>query len=60
MKKPPNTPEKGDRFSLRGRTASGRLRDVNERLWAAVDWDAGVEAPKLCHLYELQKIGESA
>lgn len=58
-KAPPNLPAVGDDVKLRGRTSFGKLIGLNEQnLWARVDWDPTVAAqcPKLCHLYELERI----
>lgn len=54
-KPPPNLPSVGGRVKLRGRQALGVLRSVNpESNWSRVDWDEGVKAPLICHLYELE------
>lgn len=54
---PPNTPRVGDRVRLRGREPTGTLRGVNpENQWSRVEWDRNGEGPRLCHLYELEKI----
>lgn len=58
-KPPPNLPTVGDDVALRGRKSFGRLEFINdENLWARVDWDPTIAAqcPKLCHLYELERI----
>lgn len=58
-KAPPNLPKVGDDVKLRGRLSFGRLVSLNEgNLWARVDWDPTVAAqcPKLCHLYELERV----
>jgi hypothetical protein len=55
MKAPINTPEEGDTVKLRGRPAVGVLLQVDNRLWSWVKWNDGTPAPRICHLYELEK-----
>lgn len=59
-KQPPNTPRVGDRVKLRGKAATGVLNFVNVNLWSTVKWDEGVDlglgAPRIVHLFELEKI----
>lgn len=57
-KAPPNTPERGDRCHLRGRPlATGVLAKLDdETKWVTVQWDSHVDrAPKICHLFELER-----
>lgn len=54
-KGPPNTPVIGDCVKLRGGEAKGVLRNVNKSTnWSYVDWE--VAGPKICHLFELERI----
>jgi hypothetical protein len=63
-KRPPqNLPSVGDDVRLRGRRSVGKLIEVNDQnKWATVDWDPtkAEPGPKLCHLYELERLAESA
>lgn len=54
-KEPPDLPEVNDRVKLRGRDAVGILRQINARNWARIEWDVPGSAPRICHLYELEK-----
>jgi hypothetical protein len=55
MKRPPNTPDRGDKVRLRGRAHEGVLVKYDpESLWSTVEWEA--QGPKVCHLYELEKV----
>lgn len=54
---PQNLPAEGDRCRLRGRQCTGTVGSVNARNWTLVVWDGSEnEGPKICHLYELEKI----
>lgn len=57
VKRPPaNTPARGDRCRLRGRSPAGVLRTIDpDTNWAVVEWDAGKEGPKYVHLFELER-----
>lgn len=55
-KAPPNIPQPGDRVRLRGRPPKGYLRHVDERQWSWVWWDVENSAPKITHLYELERV----
>ncbi len=56
-KKVAAVPERGDKVRLRGRAPCCVLRKYDpESQWATVEWD-GTPGPKVCHRFELEKIG---
>ena len=55
-KAPPNLPAEGDKVRRRDRQVEGRLTYVNtQNNWCRVTWETAV-APRVCHLYDLEKI----
>jgi hypothetical protein len=57
LPRPPlNTPDVGDRVRLRGRKSRGLLNRVDADKWSFVWWDADAQGPKICHLFELERI----
>lgn len=67
MRKPPaDLPKEGDRVRLKGRHnfGIGVINDINpENNWVSIDWDSagsfghsGGNTPRICHLYELEKV----
>lgn len=59
-KPPPNIPHiVGDRVRLRANTArTGVVKEVTPRMWFLVDWDDGLNRPKIVHQYELMIDGK--
>lgn len=59
-KAPPNLPAVNDKARLRGRPSlTGIVKFINaENHWARVTWDHEGHGPRLCHLYELEKIDD--
>lgn len=57
-KEPPDLPSVGDRVRRRGfsLTTTGTVLEIGGRRWTTVEWDKGVDAPRICHTHELVKI----
>jgi hypothetical protein len=64
-KAPKNIPDKiGDVVTLRGKGGRGIVLQITERNWVEVRWDQKaieyfgemIAQPRICHLYELEKI----
>lgn len=54
MREPKPLLVRGDIVRLRGRTAVGILREVNERGWASVDWNPDAKGAAIVHIRELE------
>lgn len=57
QKAPPDLPERGERCCLRGSpSATGMLAKYDPASqWSTVEWDDGVNAPKVVHRFELRR-----
>lgn len=57
-KPPPNLPDRGDRCALRASPAdtTGTLVKYDpDTQWSTVEWDEGVNGPKVVHRFELMR-----
>jgi hypothetical protein len=54
-----NVPLKGDRCKIRGRQPTGKLRHIDAANWCWVDWEQGPKGPRVVHLFELEKLGNT-
>ena len=54
---PKNSPQAHDRVKLRGREIIGTLKQETNK-WCLVNWDSTNKevGPRICHLYELEKM----
>jgi hypothetical protein len=57
-KSPSDLPAVGDIVRLKGRGGRGIIVHITRKNWVEMDWDAGSPHPKICHLFELEKIPE--
>ena len=59
MKAPLNLPTVGDYCKLRGKQSCGKVVTINPKNnWAYIEWikEETPSAPKMCHLFELEKV----